>query len=38
MTIENEKQLEETQNWLAVMEKSLAELRQTVLPENLALI
>jgi hypothetical protein len=37
MAIENEKQLEETQAWLAVMEKSLAELRQTVLPKNSAL-
>jgi hypothetical protein len=37
MTIENEKQLEETQDWLAVMEKSLAELRQTVLPKSPAL-
>jgi hypothetical protein len=37
MMIENEKQLEETQAWLAVMEKSLAELRQTVLPKNPAL-
>jgi len=37
MAIENEKQFEETQAWLAVMEKSLAELRQTVLPKNPAL-
>jgi hypothetical protein len=37
MAIENEKQFEECQAWLMVMEKSLAELRQTVLLKNPAL-
>jgi hypothetical protein len=34
MTIENQKQFEECQARLMTMEKSVAELRQTVLPPN----